>query len=118
MNRWYVAGQHFSDLEPRIIENTDSEYLDFVEQFWITRSPTDRYSDNEVTAYQTADADNLLSDVLDRAIVPTPLSVSKSSMTNGTSVLQLGPGWMISITDLQQQQLGAGATYLRGTHNN
>ena len=110
--RWYVAGDPSSPVEPRIIVNTDTESMDFVEPSFNVRRPADRYSENKLATDDDDDGDDWSTSMNvdeSRPVIPTPLSVSRPS-TDGQTTVRLGPDWIVSYSG----QLDNEATFLAG----
>jgi hypothetical protein len=105
-----VTGKETSSIQPRVIKNTVSESLDFVEPFEPGLNPADRYS-----AYDFKDKDLVLTSLKidnSRLIIPTPLRVSRSSDAGPIkdSTVQLGSHWKVDYVG----HLGQMAAYLAG----
>lgn len=100
-----------ADIQPRIIANTASESLEFVDPFEHGMSPADRYSANELIG-EIKDEDAALKRLENRhtkPIIPTPLSVTELSIAGNRSV-QLGSHWTVDYVGLVKRE----AMYLAG----
>jgi hypothetical protein len=103
---WYVADSSSSNVQPRIIANTDDEMLSFVDPFVEEWTAENRFAANQrLVDGLTADS-NVTSDSLSISIIPTPLSVVRPSATSIT----VSKNWVI----YYEQGLENEASYLEG----
>lgn len=100
-----------SDLQPRIIANTASDSLDFVDPFEPGSSSDNRYSANELIG-DIKDEGMTLKELdfrNSKPIIPTPLSVSQLS-TAGDKPVRLGSHWTVDYVGGMREE----AMYLAG----
>ena len=93
--RWYVVGEASSGMEPRVIANTDTETMQFVQSFDDDDDTilAGRRHKSNVQTVKSAGSDTKL-------IIPTPLKVDRPT-ANSRHMTRIDTSWTVVYDDHQ-----------------